>query len=132
VPLARVLGVSPFHLSRVFSAHAGMSLTRYGTRVRASRALARIGDGERDLARLAADLGFADQAHLIRTAEAEFGRPPGALRALLDATPRAPTGRQCDTARSRARCRLPDSSRVTATDRDCQDVRLGPADGGPG
>jgi AraC-like DNA-binding protein len=98
VSLARALGVSPFHLSRAFSAHAGMSLTRCRNRIRASRALARIDAGERDLARLADDLGFADQAHLTRTVKAEFGRPPGALRAYLEGIPRPAAGRWLDTA----------------------------------
>ncbi|MBW8486695.1 helix-turn-helix domain-containing protein [Actinomadura parmotrematis] len=83
VPLARALGVSPAHLSRVFRRETGTTLTRYRNRLRVSRALDRIGSGETDLAALAADLGFADQAHLTRTVRRETGGPPGRLRALL-------------------------------------------------
>ena len=83
VSLAGSLGVSPYHLSRTFVAHTGQSLTRYRNRVRVSRALQRLDAGERDLARLAVELGFADQAHLTRTVKAHVGHPPGALRALL-------------------------------------------------
>ena len=85
IPLARALGTSPSHLSRCFRRDVGVSITRYRIRVRISRALARIEDGERDLAALAADLGFADQAHLTRAAHAETGHTPARLRALLAA-----------------------------------------------
>ncbi|AQA22766.1 helix-turn-helix domain protein [Rhodococcus sp. MTM3W5.2] len=83
IPLAGALEVSPFLLSRHFTAVTGVSVTRYRNRVRVGRALARLEGGERDLAVLAADLGFADQAHLTRTMRAHLGRTPGAVRALL-------------------------------------------------
>ncbi|MEU7689219.1 helix-turn-helix domain-containing protein [Microbispora hainanensis] len=83
VRLARVLGVSPSHLSRTFRRQVGMTVSRYRNRVRVGRALARIEEGEQDLAGLAAALGFADQAHLTRTMRAELGRPPGHIRRLL-------------------------------------------------
>jgi AraC-like DNA-binding protein len=83
LPLARNLGVSPYHLSRTFAAHTRQSVTGYRNRVRVSRALDRLDAGERDLARLAADLGFADQAHLTRTVKDHVGHPPGAVRQLL-------------------------------------------------
>jgi AraC-like DNA-binding protein len=60
-----------------------VTLSRYRIRLRASAALERLAAGQRSLATLAADLGFADQAHLTRTLRAETGLPPGRLRALL-------------------------------------------------
>lgn len=83
MPLARLLEVSPSNLSRTFRQETGMSVTRYRNRVRVGHALDRIERGERDLAGLAADLGFADHAHLTRTVKAETGHPPTALRRLL-------------------------------------------------
>jgi len=80
--LAALLGVSPYQLSRRFSACTGMSLTQYRNRVRVSRALSRLAAGERDLAGLAADLGFADQAHLTRAVKAAAGMAPGAVRTM--------------------------------------------------
>ncbi|GLW98503.1 helix-turn-helix domain-containing protein [Microtetraspora sp. NBRC 16547] len=85
VRLARALGVSPGHLSRTFRFHCGMTFSRYRNRVRVSRALAGIEEGETDLARLAAELGFADQAHMARTVRRETGCPPGRVRALFAA-----------------------------------------------
>jgi AraC-like DNA-binding protein len=83
VPLADLLGVSPYRLSRAFTRHIGVSVTRYRGRVRLGLALDRLQGGERSLATLAADLGFADQAHLTRTVTAELGHTPTALRRLL-------------------------------------------------
>jgi AraC-like DNA-binding protein len=81
--LAEALGTSPYRLSRSFSVHMGVSLTRYRNRIRVGDALERLEAGERDLAGLAAHLGFADQAHLTRTMRAHVGHPPAAVRRLL-------------------------------------------------
>jgi AraC-like DNA-binding protein len=83
VELARRAGCSPHHLSRVFSQVTGMSVTAYRNRLRVSRALQRIADGEPSLATLAAELGFADHAHLARTIRAATGRTPTQCRDLL-------------------------------------------------
>jgi AraC-like DNA-binding protein len=85
VPLADLLGVSPYRLSRAFTRELGVSLTRYRNRVRVARALDRLEAGETHLAMLAADLGFADQAHLCRTMRDHLGHTPTALRRLLSA-----------------------------------------------
>jgi AraC-like DNA-binding protein len=84
MPLAAELGVSPYRLSRAFSRELGVSLTRYRNRVRVGRALDRIEAGYTNGARLAAELGFADQAHLSRTLRDHVGHPPNAVRALLE------------------------------------------------
>jgi AraC-like DNA-binding protein len=81
--LARLLGVSRSHLSRVFRAETGETLTRFRNRLRVRSALDRLADGDRDLARLAADLGFADHAHFTRAMRAEVGDPPSRIRRLL-------------------------------------------------
>ncbi|HEY3009948.1 MAG TPA: helix-turn-helix transcriptional regulator [Micromonosporaceae bacterium] len=83
LPLAELLGVSPYRLSRVFHRHVGVPLTRYRNRLRVGAALHRLENGEPSLAALANDLGFADQAHLTRTVRAEVGETPHRLRALL-------------------------------------------------
>ncbi|MEW2353004.1 AraC family transcriptional regulator [Spirillospora sp. NPDC029432] len=83
VELAQALEVSPSHLSRTFRHHVGVPVSRYRNRVRVSHALERIEQGETDLASLAADLGFSDQAHLTRVMRDELGRTPGRVRALL-------------------------------------------------
>ncbi|RQW85075.1 helix-turn-helix transcriptional regulator, partial [Micromonospora globispora] len=83
IPLARALGVSPYRLSREFQALVGVPLTRYRNRLRVGRVLDRLEDGVDSLAELAAELGFADQAHLTRTVRAQLGHTPGEVRRLL-------------------------------------------------
>lgn len=83
LPLAEFLAVSPYRLSRAFTRELGVSLTHYRNRVRVSRALDRLESGETGLAALAADLGFADQAHLTRTIRRHVGHTPTVLRRLL-------------------------------------------------
>jgi AraC-like DNA-binding protein len=85
LPLARRVGISPYRLSRSFHAVVGVPVTRYRNRLRVGRAMDQLEQGADDLAALAAELGFADQAHLTRTVTAQLGRTPGALRRLLRA-----------------------------------------------
>lgn len=77
------MSCSPHHLSRAFSQVTGSTVSAYGNRVRVSRALDRISAGERRLAGLAHELGFADHAHLTRTIRAVTGHTPSACRGLL-------------------------------------------------
>jgi AraC-like DNA-binding protein len=86
VHLARRLRVSPYHLSHTFTMQTGISLTRYRNRVRVSRALHRLHNGETNLARLAVELGFSDQAHLSRTVNSHVDQAPAAVRRLLTGT----------------------------------------------
>jgi len=87
MPLAALLSISPFRLSRAFSNEMGVSLTRYRNHVRLKRVLDRLEEGEDNLAVLAADLQFADQAHLCRTVRQHLGHTPTALRRLLNCSP---------------------------------------------
>jgi AraC-like DNA-binding protein len=81
--LARSLAVSPHHLSRIFRAATGSTISRHRMRLRARAALEHLVGGERDLARVAADVGFGDQSHLCRVLRSETGRVPSALRQAL-------------------------------------------------
>ena len=81
--LARELTVSPHHLSRVFSAVTGHTISRHRMRLRTRAALERLAAGENNLARLAADLGFTDQSHLCRVVRSESDIPPSVVRRLL-------------------------------------------------
>jgi AraC-like DNA-binding protein len=78
--LARELGHTPFHISRVFRRATGTTLTEYRNRVRVSAAIERLAGGEDRLADLAAELGFVDQSHLARILRKAVGVPPGRLR----------------------------------------------------
>ena len=78
--LAAELECSAYHLCRVFRKRTGISVHRYQNRLRVRVAQERIAQGERDLSRLAADLGFVDHAHLTRTFRRETGRTPSSFR----------------------------------------------------
>ncbi|SEK45460.1 helix-turn-helix domain-containing protein [Streptacidiphilus jiangxiensis] len=58
-------------------------MTHYRHRVRIGRALDRLEAGEPSLSAVAADLGYADQAHLTRTMRQHLGHTPTVLRRLL-------------------------------------------------
>lgn len=79
--VAMRLSVSSHHLSRTFSRVTGRGVARHRTELRTCAAFERLHDGEDNLARLAADLGFADQAHLTRTMREHTGCTPSQLRA---------------------------------------------------
>ncbi len=78
--IASEVGVTPFHLSRIFHDIVGLPVRRYlrGHRLRA--ALVRLAEGERDLTSLAVELGFSDHGHFANTFRAEFGRTPSEFR----------------------------------------------------
>src|SRR5262249_29448560 len=86
VELARRVAVSPSHLSRIFQAETGRTLSAYRNQLRVREAIDRLGGGERSLTRMAHDLGFADQAHMTRTIRREAGFAPSTLRHLLTPT----------------------------------------------
>jgi len=86
--LASEVAVSPYHLSRSFRSATGHTLARHRVRLRVRRALHALAGGERDLARLAPELGFTDQSYMCRVIRAETGSTPRALRRAL-ATDRA-------------------------------------------
>ncbi|MFC8230789.1 DUF6597 domain-containing transcriptional factor [Streptomyces sp. NPDC057287] len=78
--LAREGGMSVRSLQRLFSAHVGVGPKWVILRHRIHEALERAGtDPEPDWAELAADLGYSDQAHLVRDFTATVGVPPTAF-----------------------------------------------------
>jgi len=75
--VAEQLGVSVRHLHRVFTAHVGIGPKEFARTVRLHRALS-LASTSCDWARIAADAGYCDQAHLI-----------GEFRQFTGFTPRA-------------------------------------------
>ncbi|MET7880376.1 helix-turn-helix domain-containing protein [Micromonospora profundi] len=85
--VAREVGSSPHHLSRVFQRMTGSSLTAYRNRLRVRELLDTLAESDgRPLGALAAEYGFADQAHLTRVVREQVGHPPARLRRLLTAS----------------------------------------------
>jgi AraC-like DNA-binding protein len=83
--LARLVDRSPWHVSRTFHRATGTTLSAYRRRLRVRAVLDALADGDHPpgLAALAAEAGFADQAHMTRALRREIRMPPGAARRLL-------------------------------------------------
>jgi AraC-like DNA-binding protein len=75
--LARREGLSVRRLQRLFSDYVGVGPKWVIRRYRLHEVTERLAEGGTVAwARLAADLGYADQAHLVRDFAAMFGEPP--------------------------------------------------------
>jgi AraC-like DNA-binding protein len=83
--LADALGISERQLRRRFNAAVGYGPKTLDRVLRFRRLVTRapeIAAGDGDLARVAAELGFADQAHMTRDCVELSGLPPGRLAAV--------------------------------------------------
>jgi AraC-like DNA-binding protein len=79
--LAHAAGLSPSHLSRVFKAQTGTSITRYRNQQRLQLFLRLYGTGRRTTALAAAlEAGFGSYAQFYRVFREETGRRPSAIR----------------------------------------------------
>jgi AraC-like DNA-binding protein len=79
--LARTAGLSPSHLSRIFKAQTGVSITRFRNQRRLERFMTLYGEGRRTTALAAAlDAGFGSYAQFYRVLRTETGRTPTTLR----------------------------------------------------
>jgi AraC-like DNA-binding protein len=81
--IGAAVGVSPFHLARLFRARTGLSLHGYRDQLRLRTALDRLADDDADLATIANDLGFASHSHFDGRFKRTFGQSPSTVRALL-------------------------------------------------
>jgi AraC-like DNA-binding protein len=79
---ARSIGIHPGSLSRGFRLAYGITPQRYRLEQMAARAARQIRIRGRRLADIAAESGFADQAHMTRTLVGLFGATPVRLRWL--------------------------------------------------
>jgi AraC-like DNA-binding protein len=78
--LAKIAGLSPFHLCHVFRQMAGMSIYNYVLQERLAHALDAVLDGGDDLTAIALDAGFASHSHFTARFRKFFGCTPSALR----------------------------------------------------
>lgn len=82
--IARRVGLPTRRLQRLFIEYVGVSPKWVIRRYRIQEAVERAAGGPPDWASLAADLGFSDQAHLVREFTAVIGMPPGAYARLIE------------------------------------------------
>lgn len=83
-------GLAPWTLSRGFAQVFGISPEGFRARVRARRALEWIEQRQMPLATIAAELGFADQAHMSRSVRLLTGQGPQARRRAANGFKTAP------------------------------------------
>jgi AraC family transcriptional regulator len=85
--IAAAVGASPFHLCRAFHRATGSTLHAYRDDVRLRLGLEQLEGGERDLSRLALDLGYSSHSHFTSAFRRSFRVPPSAARKLLIVRP---------------------------------------------
>jgi AraC-like DNA-binding protein len=79
--LATVIGVSPFHLCRVFRRETGYSLHQYRTELRLRWSLQPLADGV-DILSVALGAGFSHHSHFTTAFKRTFGLRPSEFRQL--------------------------------------------------
>jgi AraC-like DNA-binding protein len=90
--LSAVAGIGQRTLQRMFLHYAGVSPIWVIRRYRLLEAAEAVRNGERvSWAEVAADLGYADQAHLIRDFRAATGQTPAAYASSLRSRPSSPS-----------------------------------------
>jgi len=81
--LANQLGVSPYHLCRVFKAQTGSTLHAYRLGLRLRIALERLETRWETCSTLAFELGFSSHSHFTAVFRRHLGLTPSAARTLL-------------------------------------------------
>jgi AraC family transcriptional regulator len=81
--IALRVGISPFHLCRVFKSQTGLSLHQYVVRLRLFAALQYVANTRCNLSDLAHGLGFAQHSHLTTSFRRCFGVTPSEARRRL-------------------------------------------------
>ncbi|HEY8560963.1 MAG TPA: AraC family transcriptional regulator [Pyrinomonadaceae bacterium] len=80
--VARVAGVHPVHLARVFRRKFGCTVGEYVRRLRAEYARRQISATDAPLSEIALAAGFADQSHLNKTFKSVYGLTPAEHRKI--------------------------------------------------
>ena len=81
--LARQLGVSPYHLCRVFRAQTGKTLHGYRLELRLRVALERLGEPGIGLSQIAHEMGFTSHSHFTAVMRQRLGATPSTVRGAL-------------------------------------------------
>ena len=82
--LARAVGVSRFHFSRLFRVSTGESPMGFSLRLRIEHAKGMLLKGDRRICEIAMALGFFDQSHFARTFRRITGVSPGEYVRMCD------------------------------------------------
>lgn len=85
--LARIAGISPAHFARGFRLATGYTSGAFIRGRRVAMALERLEHGRASGSEIAAETGFADESHMIRTVRKAIFGTPGSFRRRLHANP---------------------------------------------
>lgn len=75
--IGRVVGCSPFHLSRTFSAQTGMTIPQYIRQLRMERAVELLKSGKFNVTEAALEVGYSSLSHFSQAFHETFGCCPG-------------------------------------------------------
>jgi len=75
--IGRVVGCSPFHLSRTFSAATGLTIPQYTRQLRMERAAELLKSGKFNVTEAALEVGYASLSHFSQSFHETFGCCPG-------------------------------------------------------
>lgn len=81
--LARAVGYSPHHLSRLFKQMTGETISHRRTQLRLASAVSAILDGADDLSRVAVESGFYDHSHMTVAFRSHLGLRPSEVRSSV-------------------------------------------------
>ncbi len=77
--LASSLGVSQYHLSRIFNEESGFSLPEYLTMVRMERAKTLLSEGRLNISQVAYQVGYEDSGYFSKVFKKHFGHRPSKI-----------------------------------------------------
>ena len=75
--IGRLVGCSPFHLSRTFSAATGMTIPQYTRQLRMERAAELLRSGKFNVTEAALEVGYSSLSHFSQAFHETFGCCPG-------------------------------------------------------
>ena len=75
--IGRVVGCSPFHLSRTFSAETGLTIPQYTRQLRLERAAELLRSGKFNVTEAAMEVGYSSLSHFSQAFHEAFGCCPG-------------------------------------------------------
>lgn len=79
--LAEKLGLSKFHLLRIFSKHVGVTPNEYLNRIRIERAIEQLRTTDDSIESIALQVGYSTGSYFIKVFRKLTGQTPGAFRA---------------------------------------------------
>jgi transcriptional regulator GlxA family with amidase domain len=86
--LAGEIGISVYHLCRMFRRATGSTLHRYRQKLRVRWSLESVTESSRSLVDIALDAGFSSHSHYTSSFRQEFAQTPSSLRAINTQEPR--------------------------------------------